>query len=258
MAEHDVARCDVVGTSAMRDAEGGEAFRERAGALLGVEPRVISGDEEARLTFEGALVGLPAAGGGEMLVFDVGGGSTELVLGDRGGIRAAKSLDVGGVRLTERHLRSDPPTAPQLDAVRADVRAALSGLTGDLAAVSGSLSERGADLVGVAGTVTSLAAIAAAVDPYDASRIHGARLLREELAELAVRLGSMTIEARRQVKGLSPKRADVIVAGAIVCDEVAAWSGATGVIASDRGVRWGLALRLAREPSGAQPAAPAR
>ena len=126
-----VTRLDVVGTSAMRDASAGELFVARAGELLGVAPRVVSGDEEARLTFEGALVGLDLAGA--LSVFDVGGGSTEIVRGTRDGASAtvleAVSLDVGSVRLTERHVRSDPPTRAELDAVRADVARALEGAT---------------------------------------------------------------------------------------------------------------------------------
>lgn len=246
LAARGVTLLDVVGTSAMRDAAGGEAFRERAATLLGVLPRVISGDEEARLSFEGALVGLPAASTGDegdTLVFDIGGGSTELVIGRGASVRAAHSLDVGSVRLTERHVATDPPSDAELQAVREDVRAALATLPVDVAAARGAGTRL--NLVGVAGTVTSLAALARDVDPYDADRVHGARLSVEELHALTRRLAGMTTAARKDLPGLSPQRADVIVAGAVLCEEVVAWAGAEALTVSDRGVRWGVARRLA-------------
>lgn len=243
IARHGVAATDVVGTSAMRDALGGEAFRDRAEALIGVRPRVVSGDDEARLTFEGALVGLEYPPG-DVLVFDVGGGSTEIVHGRGGEVLAARSLDVGSVRLTERHVTSDPPTHAELEAVRRDVRAALATLPPELRRATGEGGR--ATLVGVAGTVTSIAAIEGSVEPYDARRIHGARLDRQALARVVGRLAAMPLAERQKLPGLSPKRADVIVAGTVLCEEIAAWAGVDAVLVSDRGVRWGLAGRLAR------------
>lgn len=240
IAAHGVARLDVVGTSAMRDAAGGEAFRDRAETLLGARPRVIPGDEEARLTFEGALVGI-APPPGDVLVFDIGGGSTEVILGRGGSPIAAQSLDVGSVRLTERHVHTDPPTPAAIDAIRADVRAELATLP---AALRPDAAEP-PTLVGVAGTVTSLAAIEGSVEPYDAARIHGSRLERGALERLVGRLAAAPLASRRALPGLSPGRADVIVAGAVVCEEIARWAGATALVVSDRGVRWGLARRLA-------------
>ncbi len=242
IAELGVEPGDVaaVGTSAMRDAAGGEAFRARARELLGVEPRTISGDEEAALTYEGTLVGIPRDAGRPVLVFDVGGGSTELILGDGQSIGAAKSLDIGSVRLTERHVRSDPPTDAEVEAVRADVHRALGSLP---AAIRGGPE---VDLVGVAGTVTSLLAVSRNVEPYDATRVHGARMSLSELDAVVTRLRALTTAERGGLPGLSPKRADVIVAGALLAREVMAWSGASELTVSDRGVRWGLALHLAR------------
>jgi exopolyphosphatase/guanosine-5'-triphosphate,3'-diphosphate pyrophosphatase len=228
-------RVAAVGTSAMRDARGGEDFRARARELLGVEPRVISGDEEAALTFAGALSGLGLAG--EVVVFDLGGGSTEILRGPAGGpAREGKSLDIGSVRLTERHVRVDPPRADELAAVRADARAALA----TLAFAGGS-----ADVVGVAGTVTTLAAYALDVAPYDPARVHGARLSLETLAAATARLAAMPLAERRSQRAIDPKRADVIVAGGLVVEEILAWAGARELVVSDRGVRWGLARRLA-------------
>ncbi len=224
----------VVGTSAMRDASGGDEFRARATEILGTAPRVISGDEEAELTFAGALSGLPLVG--KVVVFDVGGGSTEVISGDKTAtarrIADKASLNIGSVRLFERLLASDPPSKKELDAVRAVVQAELASLVPP----SGPHS-----LVGVAGTVTTLAAIDQALDPYDGARVHGQALSRARVDELAERLQSLTNASRKEVAGLSTKRADVIVAGALIVQEVMGWAQATELIASDRGVRWGLA-----------------
>jgi exopolyphosphatase/guanosine-5'-triphosphate,3'-diphosphate pyrophosphatase len=237
------ARVDAVGTSAMRDAQGGEEFRERARALLGVAPRVISGDEEASLTFAGALAGLALEG--PVVVFDLGGGSNEIIRGSAGAhgdlIERAVSLDVGSVRLTERHVRHDPPRAHELDAVRADARAALAELGPDWL---GDAKGR-ATLVGVAGTVTTLAAHALGVAPYDATRVHGARIDAAAVARTTAELARLTLAERRALPAVDPKRADVIVAGAAIVEEVLAWAAARELVVSDRGVRWGLAKRLA-------------
>jgi exopolyphosphatase / guanosine-5'-triphosphate,3'-diphosphate pyrophosphatase len=237
------SRVGVVGTSAMRDACGGEVLVERARELLGVAPRVISGREEAELTFAGALAGLDLEG--PVVVFDLGGGSTEVILGTAGPddmVEQAVSLDVGSVRLSERHVRSDPPGAAELLAVRHDARAALATL-GARWSLPGAPAPR-APLVGVAGTVTTLAAYVLGVSPYDAERVHGARISAAEVAGATGRLSAMRLEERRSVPAIDPKRADVIVAGALIVEEILAWAGAAELLVSDRGVRWGLAKRL--------------
>jgi exopolyphosphatase / guanosine-5'-triphosphate,3'-diphosphate pyrophosphatase len=248
-----VSAVAAVGTSAMRDAEGGDAFRTEVARLIGAPPRVISGREEAELTFEGALTGLGLEAG-PVTVVDIGGGSTEIVTGDvGGGVGQAVSLDVGSVRLTERHVRSDPPTPDELEAVRADVRAALEGA---------GVAPRGA-LVGVAGTVTTIAAYTRDVVPYDSARVHGMRLSRTEVESTVRSLAAMPLLQRRAAGAIDPARADVIVAGGILLDEMTAWglgpdlgpkTGKTGgrsgeshesvLIVSDRGVRWGLVWRM--------------
>lgn len=233
-------RLDVVGTSALRDARGGEAFLKEAERLLGARPRVIAGEEEARLTFAGATSGLELDGA--LLVFDIGGGSTELVSGARAGGRArvasAVSLDVGSVRLFERHVASDPPSASELGRVRADVRAALA---------SAPRPPAGVTVVGVAGTVTTLAAVELGLAEYDPSRVHGAVLTRGAVSALTARLGGMSLSERRGTPGLEPGRADVIVVGATLVEELLAWASAPRLVVSDRGVRWGLALGLLSE-----------
>jgi len=239
------ARVEVVGTSAMRDARGGEELRDRAAALLGVAPRVISGNEEAELTFAGALSGLDIEG--PALVFDLGGGSTELIRGSVSAGRAAElaravSVDVGSVRLTERCLTSDPPRPDEIAEVRRTARAQL-----DAALITLGAPEPAAEIVGVAGTVTTLAAYVLGVTPYDPARVHGARISAEAIARSARDLAAMSVAERRAIPTIEPKRADVIVAGAVVTDEILTWARPFtrgDLIISDRGVRWGLAARL--------------
>lgn len=235
LADAGAGVLDVVGTSAMRDAEGGGPFRARAEHILGTAPRVIAGDEEARLTYEGGRSGLGLEG--PCTVFDVGGGSTELIRGDeRGTVTSAVSLDVGCVRLTERHLPSDPPPVREQLAATADTEHLLADQPPPVPSTS---------LVGVAGTITTLVAIRDALDPYVGSRVHGARLTAAELDQLVERLASTRLAARRHIVGLAPKRADVIVAGALIVRAVLRWASAEQIVVSDRGVRWGLVMRLA-------------
>lgn len=232
-------RVDAVGTSAMRDASGGEGFIARASDILGVAPRVISGEEEARLTFTGALGGLGLERGVEVTVFDVGGGSTELVsgkLGDDGpDLSLVESFDIGSVRLFERFIHHDPPLPSE---IQASLDAALGSLSSTPKPAVGAL-------VGIAGTVTTLGAIARAIEPYDGARIHGLCLQADDLRQVARRLWSTSLAERKTLPGLEPKRADVIVTGAAIVDAVLTWSGAREIRISDRGVRWGLAERLA-------------
>ncbi len=234
-----VTELSAVGTSALRDAAGADVFTREAERVLGVPLGVISGDDEAQLTFEGALSGLSCPG--RVLVFDVGGGSTELIVGRGEDVERAVSLDVGSVRLFERHLASDPPTEAELARVREDVRRALSSQPppGPLDAV-----------VGVAGTVTTLLAIELELDRYDAGRVHGETLKRATVRALARRLAELPLARRRRLPGLEPGRADVIVVGALLVEELLEFSCKSELIVSDRGVRWGLLGRRARELQG--------
>ena len=210
VAELGASRVAVVGTSAMRDAGGGDVVRAHVKACFGVDARTISGDEEARLTFAGALSGLPGAG--RVVVFDIGGGSTEVVDGDRSSrvLSFAHSFDVGSVRLTERHVRNDPPSATERLAVSRAASEAFASVPE---------SVRGAPVVGIAGTITTLAAVSLGLAVYDASRIHGLVLEVTELERVVNQLGAAPLAAR---------------------------VGARTLTISDRGVRWGLAEELAR------------
>jgi exopolyphosphatase/guanosine-5'-triphosphate,3'-diphosphate pyrophosphatase len=229
---------DAVCTSAARDAANGAEFLERATRALGVTPRIIDGDEEARLTFDGALTGLQTQA--DVTVFDIGGGSTEVIHGSRKGttvILDALSMDIGSVRLTERHVTGDPPTLAERDAIRRDAVAALAR------APRSSHPKGTRELVGVAGTITTLSAIEKSLSVYDASLVHGGILTRSAIAAQIDRLAAVNLEERKRVTGLDPGRADVIVAGAIIALAVLDWAGFEHVRVSDRGVRWGLASR---------------
>jgi len=249
----------------MRDARGGEAIVKHVQKVFGVEPRVIGGDEEAELTFSGALVGLSvAAPDRELTVFDIGGGSTEIVTAQLtraadGGqfqtIRYKKSFDVGSVRLTERHVRTDPPSRDELTAIRNQLRATFAELpplpevrrsqepTRNPASDAPSAERMP---IGIAGTVTTLAAISLNMAAYDATRVHGHRLATGELRRVVELLASLPLAERRNVVGLEPKRADVIVAGGLIALTLLEQWGAESMMVSDRGVRWGLAVALTR------------
>jgi exopolyphosphatase/guanosine-5'-triphosphate,3'-diphosphate pyrophosphatase len=237
LSERNVTIRGAVATSAMRDAENGTSFLDRAETILGVRPQVVSGELEAQLTCDGALSGLEPEG--KLTVFDVGGGSTEIVACTRIGngvatLRNAVSLPMGAVRMTERHLKSDPPRAEELLALRSDVRKIMK----DAPNIAGRA------LIGVAGTVTTLAALIHNITPYDGNAVHGCLVGRDALSQATDELASITINERKQLEALDPKRADVIVAGAIIVDEICDAAGMQRLLVSDRGVRWGLAQRL--------------
>jgi exopolyphosphatase/guanosine-5'-triphosphate,3'-diphosphate pyrophosphatase len=224
-----------VATSAARDAANGAEFFAAARAAAGLEPEVISGDEEARLVWASAWRDF--GGAGPLAVLDVGGGSTEFTAGDGPAPRERTSLQMGAVRLTERHVRTDPPSSAERGALRAAARGAVApvaGLAQGLAALPG------ARLVGVAGTVTTLAAVEQALPVYDAERVHGSALTLAKIEALVARLAALDVRARAALPGMEPKRADVIVAGAVIVAEAMRAAGFDRLTVSDRGVRWGL------------------
>ena len=224
----------AVGTSAIRDAENGEAFLGEIEWSYGFVTRLLSGDEEGELTRRGVSNGRPLKPG--TLVLDVGGGSTELIAD---GFRT--SLDLGCVRLTERFLHADPPTREQLDAAAAEVRGALPGLEPERA-------------IGVAGTVTTLAALE--LGGYEPERVHGYRISREGVATQLERLAAVPLAVRRALPGLEPARAPVIVAGALIVREVLDRYGLDELEASERDLLHGAALEAAKLPPAVEGAAP--
>lgn len=213
--EHGVGpdRTRFVATSATRDASNRDAFARGVAEHIGVEPEVISGQEEAALSFRGATSVVAARFDAPYLVVDLGGGSTELVLGDAAP-QAACSMDVGSVRLTERHLRSDPPTDAEIAAARADVRAALDDA---LAVVP---VGRTRTLVGLAGTITTVTAHVLRLDRYDREAVDGAVLALDDVLVACDELLHMTRAERAALPYMHPGRVDVIGAGALVWQEV--------------------------------------
>jgi exopolyphosphatase/guanosine-5'-triphosphate,3'-diphosphate pyrophosphatase len=212
---HGAAKVRFVATSATRDAGNRQVFVDGIRGILGVEPEVITGDEEAALSFAGASSVLPGSalpGGGEepVLVVDLGGGSTEFVLGNADGVIAARSVDIGCVRMTERHLRSDPPTAEQIAAAEADVDAAI-----DEAARTVPL-DRSAAVVGVAGSITTITAHALRLPEYSAAAIHGTELTLDDVRRACSELLAMSHAERAALPYMHPGRVDVIGAGALV------------------------------------------
>jgi exopolyphosphatase/guanosine-5'-triphosphate,3'-diphosphate pyrophosphatase len=206
-----VTRRRVVATSAARDAANSEEFFAGARLRLGVEAEIISGEQEALLSFAGATAALPEVAQ-PVLVMDIGGGSTELILGTGGRLETATSLDIGSVRVRERFLHSDPPTAVEVAAASARIDELLDGSGIDFASA--------ATWVGVGGTVTSLSALVQGLPVYDRAAVHRSRLERAELFAFAAELLAMPVERVLDFPTMVPGRADVICAGALVCERV--------------------------------------
>ena len=243
--EHGAERLRFVATSASRDAENRDEFVRGVLDILGVEPEVISGDQEAAFSFTGATEEL--AGGDHLpkpyLVVDIGGGSTEFVVGDDR-VGAARSVDIGCVRLTERHLVgdgvvSDPPTEAQIAAMRADIEAAL-----DLAEQTVPLREA-RTLVGLAGSVTTVSAIAQELPEYDSEAIHHSRVSHERVREITEWLLRSTHAERAAVPSMHPGRVDVIGAGALVLLSIMERIGAQEVVVSEHDILDGIAWSVA-------------
>lgn len=248
--EHGAERVRFVATSASRDAENRDDFVRGVLDILGVEPEVISGDQEAEFSFTGATKEL--AGSDHLakpyLVVDIGGGSTEFVVGeDR--VHAARSVDIGCVRLTERHIRTDPPAPAELDAVRADIEAAL-----DLAEETVPIREA-RTLVGLAGSVTTVAAIALGLDAYDSAAIHHSRVSYDQVSEIAGRMTRSTHDERAAIPVMHPGRVDVIASGALVLLSIMDRTGAGEVVVSEHDILDGIAFAVAQEVEGNENAA---
>jgi exopolyphosphatase/guanosine-5'-triphosphate,3'-diphosphate pyrophosphatase len=236
IAETGAQRVRMVATSASRDAENADDFRAMVRGVLGQDPEVISGDAEARLSFTGAIAGLRAEA--PYLVVDIGGGSTEFVLGTDA-VEAARSVDIGCVRLTERHLHDDPPTAAQIAAAEADIRAAVA-LARETVPV-----ERAATLVGLAGTVTTVTALALGLPAYDSTKIHHARVTAAQVSDVTAMLLRSTHAERAALPVMHPGRVDVIGAGALVLQVLMEAVGADEMVASEHDILDGIALSIA-------------
>jgi exopolyphosphatase / guanosine-5'-triphosphate,3'-diphosphate pyrophosphatase len=241
-------RCDAVrfvATSAVRDADNLDDFRDGIRARLGVDPEVVSGREEAELSYDGATRSLPDVPA-PVVVLDIGGGSTELIVGAPAAagqgseprVRAAHSLDIGSVRLTERLMPSDPPTASEVAAATEVIDAGLDELPAygvDLAAAR--------TLVGTAGTVTTVAAVLLGLERYDRDRVHHATFPGSDVHGLVERLLAMRATEREEL-GVPSGRSDVIGAGALILDRVLRRSGAEGLLVSDSDILDGIAWSI--------------
>ena len=239
IAEMGADRVRMCATSATRDATNRDVFVDGCTAILGVAPEVISGAEEAAASFRGATAELPRdRHPAPYLVVDIGGGSTELVVGDTS-VDQSVSLDIGCVRLTERHLRADPPSADQTAAAEADVDALLAG-------AESSVDVRSArTLVGLAGSVTTVAALALGLTSYDPTRIHLSRTSYAGVDRITDLLLTSTRAQRLDLPVMHPGRADVIGGGALVLRAVMRRWGIGEVVASERDILDGIALSLA-------------
>jgi exopolyphosphatase/guanosine-5'-triphosphate,3'-diphosphate pyrophosphatase len=224
------ARTVAIATSAVRDAPNRDEVEAVVRDRLGVDPQVLGGDEEARLAFAGARLGAP--GEGPVMVVDIGGGSTELVRGDAGGPTGAVSLQLGGTRQTERHLHADPPQREQVDALREEAGGLVDG---GLAQIGGP-----APAVGVAGTVTSLAAIE--LGYYDPVAVHGHVLTRANVERMAAELCAMSVAEREKVPGLDPARAPTIAGASVIVAVVMERARLDSMTVSERDLLDGVAL----------------
>ncbi|HSY15677.1 MAG TPA: Ppx/GppA phosphatase family protein [Jatrophihabitantaceae bacterium] len=236
--KHQATRVRMMATSASRDASNRQDFIDMVVSVLGVPPEVITGTQEAALSFAGAVEGLPGVAA-PVLVADIGGGSTELVLGSPGsGELRSHSMNVGCVRMTERHLRSDPPTPEQISATVADLRTAIEAAAVDVPLTGA------ATFVGVAGTVTTLAAIVLGLDRYEADAIHGSSMTAAQVEEVTGLLLAMTHAERAALPVMHPGRVDVIGGGALVLRTLMEATGAERVVVSEHDILDGIAASI--------------
>ena len=234
IAQHECERVAAVTTEAVRKAANGDDFVARASAALarvGGRMTVIDGEHEARLSWRAVAGSFPSLTG-PRTVLDIGGGSTELIVGERD-VEAVVSLAIGSVRLTERIIAHDPPTYEETAHLMTTIDEALATAP----------APRGT-LVGIAGTVTTLAAMAQRLDTYDAERVHGSSLTLADVDALVDMLARTSLADKRRTPGLDPKRADVIYAGAVILARVMARAGVDSCVVSDRGIRWGLIYEM--------------
>jgi exopolyphosphatase/guanosine-5'-triphosphate,3'-diphosphate pyrophosphatase len=242
IAAHDVARIRFCATSATRDAENAEEFAEGVLARLGVRPEVLSGAEEAALTFDGAVRNLRVPPAEPVLVVDVGGGSTELVLGASGAPGVADSMDIGSVRLHERHLRADPPGFEEVAACVRAIDDHLDASPVDLA--------RAATVVGVAGTVTTIAAGVLDLTAYSRDEVDQSALPVADVHAMVDRLVGMTVAERLALPYMEAGRADVIDAGALILSRVLRRTPVPALLVSESDILDGIAWSIAADGSG--------
>jgi exopolyphosphatase/guanosine-5'-triphosphate,3'-diphosphate pyrophosphatase len=236
IAQHPVERIRFCATSAARDASNGDVFAAGVRERLGIDPEVVSGHEEARLAYDGAVRNLRDAPAEPVLVVDIGGGSTELILGGRTP-SAEHSMDIGSVRLHERHLHSDPPTPDQVAAATATIDAALEACP--------VRPDEAAAVVGVAGTILTVAAGVLDLPAYDRDAIDQSVLSHADVHAMTERLLAMTVEERLALPYMHPGRADVIGAGALILDRVLRRTRVDSLVVSEADILDGICWSLA-------------
>jgi exopolyphosphatase/guanosine-5'-triphosphate,3'-diphosphate pyrophosphatase len=228
---------DAIATSAVRDAENGSAFVAELRERFALSARVLDGEEEARLTYLGATSEQPPTE--PTLVVDIGGGSTELVVGIGSEISFHASLQAGVVRHSERHVASDPPSAVELESLASDVRGLIEGATESRVEASAGIA--------VAGTPTSLAAVEMELEPYDPSRVHGHVLQLPSIQRMLSRLASVSLSERKEIPGMHPDRAPTIVAGVVILVETMRAFGLEQIEVSEHDILYGTALSIAKK-----------
>lgn len=235
MTELGVAQIAIVGTAALREAKNSAAFVGPAEAILGAPIEIIAGRREADLAFGAVRHTFPDLAGQAYVVVDVGGGSTEFVITDGTRVVNAISVPIGAVRLTERHLRTDPPTGEEIAALEADIDRAIApvGLP------------PGITVIGTAGTATTMAAVKLGLAQYDPDAVTGLRLSPAVIDAQLAKLYAATVAHRKELPGIVPQRADVIAAGVAIYARVVHAVGAPAMITCDRGIRWGVAYERA-------------
>jgi len=227
----------ALATQAVREAANGREFVGPAEEILGVPIQVVSGEREAELVFRSVVEAFPELAAGEVVVVDVGGASTEFIVGRAGQVQSKTSVPIGAVRLSERHLKSDPASADEARALIADIDRELAALA----------LPRGAALIATAGTATTLASVAQNLRVYQADKVQGYRIVRAEVERQLARYLELTVAEKRHMPGLEPQRADVIAGGAAIYARVASVMDAPEIITSDRGIRWGAVHELAAQ-----------
>lgn len=233
---HGVERIRFVATSATRDARNASVFTAGVRERLGVDPEVVAGTEEAALAYDGAFRNLRATPALPVLVVDIGGGSTELILGGRSGPESSYSMQIGSVRLHERHLHTDPPTASEIAACVVDIDGALDACPVDPA--------RAATVIGVAGTITTITAGVLGLEAYDREAIDQGRLAVTDVQALIDRILAMTVAQRKALGWMHPGRADVIGAGGLILSRVLARAGVDELVVSESDILDGIAWSL--------------
>jgi exopolyphosphatase / guanosine-5'-triphosphate,3'-diphosphate pyrophosphatase len=234
-------RLIAIATSAVRDASNGEAFIAELRERFGIDARLLTGEEEAHLTYLGATAHRPSDAA--TLVFDIGGGSTELIVGSGSNVGFHTSLQAGTIRQSERHLTSDPPDPHELEDLATDIRHQIER------AIDAQPNAKPLHAIAVAGTPTSLAAIDQALEPYDPGRVHGYRLALKRIQRMLSRLSSLPLAERLRVPGLHPGRAPTIVAGTVILVQVMRAFGVEEIEVSELDILHGSALSAAMAPA---------